>query len=203
MSSKARDDEGRPTCTETAGAFGTTGRAVSEAPSEHKAFTPWVAAWAIAGVALLLIQALYRLTPRALEPIREGTLSGVHLALYVGFVVFSLYAEGYRGFQKAFVPRTIARAFHLSRNPSPLGVLLAPAYAMALLHAKPRRLLISWVLLIAITLCVIFLRYAPPMYRSIIDAGVVGGLSWGLVSLLYSSAQAFRGAVPNAVLDLP
>ena len=54
-----------------------------------------------------------------------------------------------------------------------------------------------------ITLCVIFLRYAPPIYRSIIDAGVVGGLSWGLVSLLYTSAQAFRGDVPSVMLDLP
>jgi hypothetical protein len=176
---------------------------VSEVASERRAFSPWIAAWAIAGVALLLIQALYRLTPRALEPLREGTLSGFELALYVGFIVFSLYAEGYRGFQKAFVPRTVARAFHLSRNPSPLGVLLAPAYAMALLHAKPRRLAVSWTLLVAITLCVIFLRYAPPAYRSIIDAGVVSGLSWGLVSLLHCGAQAFRGDVPSVALDLP
>lgn len=174
-----------------------------EAASVGKSSTPWIAAWALAGVVLLLLQALYRLAPRALEPLREGTLSGFHLVLYVAFVVFSLYAEGYRGFQKAFVPRTVARAFHLSQNPSPLAVLLAPLYAMALLHAKPRRLLVSWILLVAITLCVVFLRYAPPIFRSIIDAGVVGGLTWGLVSLLYTSAQAFRGDVPSVMLDLP
>jgi FtsH-binding integral membrane protein len=74
---------------------------------------------------------------------------------------------------------------------------------MALLHAKPRRLIVSWALLIAITLCVIFLRYAPPVYRSIVDAGVVSGLSWGLVSLIYTSTQAFRGDVPSVMLDLP
>ncbi len=179
------------------------GSAVSEAASEHRADSPWIAAWAIAGVALLLLQALYRLTPRALEPLREGTLSGFHLVLYVGFVLFSLYAEGYRGFQKAFVPRTVARAFHLSQNPSPLRALFAPVYAMALVHAKPRRLMVSWILLVTITLCVIFLRYVPPVYRSIIDAGVVSGLSWGLLSLLYTATQAFRGDVPSAVLDLP
>lgn len=174
-----------------------------EAASERRAFAPWIAAWAIAGVVLLLIQALYRLTPRALEPLREGTLSGFHLALYVGFFLFSLYAEGYRGFQKAFVPRTVARAFHLSQNPSPLSVLFAPAYAMALLHAKPRRLVVSWVIFVTVTLCVIFVRFLPPTYRSIIDAGVVGGLSWGLFSLLHCSVQAFRGDVPSVVMDLP
>lgn len=179
------------------------GSAVSDAARERRTFTPWIAAWAIAGVVLLLIQALYRLTPRALEPLRQGTLSGFDLVLYVGFFLFSLYAEGYRGFQKAFVPRTVARAFHLSQNPSPLAVVFAPAYAMALLHAKPRRLVVSWVLLVTITLCVILVRYLPPTYRSIVDAGVVGGLSWGLISLLYTSMQAFRGELPNVVLDLP
>lgn len=176
---------------------------MSEAGSERGAFSPWIAAWAIAGVVLLLIQALYRLTPRALEPLREGTLSGLQLVLYVGFFLFSLYAEGYRGFQKAFVPRTVARAFHLSQNPSPLSVLFAPAYAMALLHATRRRLVVSWVIFVTVTLCVLFVRYLPPTYRSIIDAGVVGGLSWGLLSLVYASVQAFRGDVPSVGMDLP
>jgi hypothetical protein len=180
------------------------GSAVPRADAEtHPAQAPWIAAWGLAGVVLLLVQALYRLTPRALEPLRDGTLEGVNLVLYVGFFVFSLYAEGYRGFQKAFVPRTVARAFYLSQNPSPLRVVLALVYAMALMHAKPKRLAVSWIIFVAVTLCVVFVRYLPPIYRSIIDAGVVGGLGWGLMSLLYTSARAFRGELPSAVLDLP
>jgi hypothetical protein len=180
------------------------GSAVPRADAEiEPTRAPWIAAWGIAGVVLLLVQALYRLTPRALEPLRDGTLEGVNLVLYVGFFVFSLYAEGYRGFQKAFVPRTVARAFHLSQNPSPLRVVFAPVYAMALIDAKPKRLVVSWIIFVAVTLCVVFVRYLPPIYRSIIDAGVVGGLGWGLASLFYTSIRAFRGELPSVVLDLP
>jgi hypothetical protein len=180
------------------------GSALPRADAEtERSQAPWIAAWGIAGVVLLLVQALYRLTPRALEPLRDGTLEGMTLVLYVGFFIFSLYAEGYRGFQKAFVPRTVARAFHLSQNPSPLRVALAPAYAMALVHAKPKRLVVSWTIFVTVTLCVVFVRYLPPIYRSIIDAGVVGGLGWGLASLLYTSARAFRGEIPDVSIDLP
>jgi predicted membrane protein len=101
------------------------------------------------------------------------------------------------------VPRTVARAFHLAAEPRGLWVVLAPAYAMALVHAKPRRLAVSWLLVALIVLAVALVRRLPSPWRSIVDAGVVVGLAWGLVSLFLSFARALKGEVPAYPLDLP
>ena len=115
----------------------------------------------------------------------------------------SLYSEGYRGFQKAFVPRTVARAFHLATRPRPLFVVFAPAFAMALFHARPKRLFVSWMVVLLITLAVVAVRLLPSPWRSIVDIGVVAGLVWGLASLVVTFARALRGDVPDFALDLP
>ncbi|HEY3494616.1 MAG TPA: hypothetical protein VGK73_08015 [Polyangiaceae bacterium] len=162
-----------------------------------------VATWGILGVALLLAQALVRLTPIALEPLRSGALTTVQAAIYTGWVLVSLYSEGYRGFQKAFVPRTVARAFHLAAQPLSLLSFLAPLYCMGLIHARPRRLLTSWSIVAAISIAVILVRRLAPPWRGIVDGGVVVGLAWGLVSLCHTFARAMRGAVPSYPLDLP
>lgn len=163
-----------------------------------------VAAWGVLGVALLLTQALVRMTLVAIDPFVTGRgLTPFESAVCAAWVAVSLYSEGYRGFQKAFVPRTVARAFHLASDPRPLFVALAPAFCMGLIHARPRRLATSWTIVAMIVLAVIFVRRLPAPWRSIVDIGVVAGLAWGLVSLLATFARAMRGDVPNYRLDLP
>lgn len=163
-----------------------------------------VAVWAVLGVAVLLLQAVIRLGLVAVDPFVTGRgLSPFETSVCVAWVAFSIYAEGYRGFQKAFVPRTVARAFHLASEPRLLWVVLAPAYAMALVHAKPRRLVVSWLLVALIVLAVTFVRRLPTPWRSVVDAGVVVGLAWGLTSLVATFARALRGEVPAYPLDLP
>jgi hypothetical protein len=163
-----------------------------------------VAAWAVFGVAILLVQAVIKLGLVAVDPFLSGRgLSAFESTVCVAWVAFNLYAEGYRGFQKAFVPRTVARAFHLATEPRGLWVALAPAYAMALVHAKPRRLAISWLLVALIVLAVALVRRLPLPWRSVVDAGVVAGLMYGLVSLFATFARALRGEAPAVPLDLP
>jgi hypothetical protein len=163
-----------------------------------------VATWGVIGVALLLSQAVVRLTLVAIDPFVHGTgLTPIESAVCLAWVAISLYSEGYRGFQKAFVPRTVARAFHLARNPRPLLVAFAPAFCMGLLHARRRRLITSWTIVIMIILAVIFVRRLPPPWRSIVDIGVVVGLLYGLASLLLTFSKALRGDVPRYALDLP
>lgn len=163
-----------------------------------------IALWAVFGVTLLLGQAVIKLGLVAVDPFVTGRgLTPFESAVCVAWVSVNLYAEGYRGFQKAFVPRTIARAFHLAKEPRRLFVVFAPAYAMALFHARPRRLAVSWMIVGFVVIAVALVRRLPAPWRSIVDAGVVAGLVWGLVSLFATFARALRGEVPTTPLDLP
>lgn len=173
------------------------------APSTHAAFSWWTTVWGVGGVALLLLQAVVRLTPTALEPFSTGGLSAFEGAICATWIGVSLYSEGYRGFQKAFVPRTVARAFYLGGARRPWLALLAPAFCMGLVHARRRRLVTSWTVVILIVAAVVAVRRLPAPWRAIVDAGVVAGLLYGLVSLLVSFARALRGRVPVHPLDLP
>ena len=156
-----------------------------------------IAGWGVAGIVGLLVQALVRLTPLALEPIEKGMLTPGHWALYLGWSAFNAYAEGYRGFQKAFVPRVVARAAYLARNPTLLRVLLAPLFCMAMFHARRKNLILSWGLVGIIVALVIAIRFLPQPWRGIVDAGVVVGLGWGTLALLVAVSRALvTGRIP-------
>ena len=102
-----------------------------------------IAFWGVGGVILLVGQAIWRLMPLAIEPLLDGSMSSWQLGIYVGWTLFNAYAEGYRGFQRSFSPRVVGRAFHLARHPRPLFVLFAPAFCMALFHAKRKNLILA------------------------------------------------------------
>ena len=163
----------------------------------------WVAAWGIFGVLLLLGKALHKVIPIALEPLQQGTMTRVQILLYVACILFNAWAEGYRGFQRGFAPRVVARAFHLARNPRPLHVLLAPAYCMSYFHASRRGMIVAWTVSCTIALVVIGVRHVPQPWRGIIDAGVVVGLLWGMVAVLVFFVRAAQGHVPAVKINLP
>ena len=143
-----------------------------------------IASWGVIGVLALVGQALYRLTPLALVPLQQDMLNGWLLALYIFWAVFNGYAEGYRGFQRAFSPRVVARAFYLARNPKPTHVILAPLFCMAMFHASRKRLYVAWGLFIGIVIVIIIIRQLAQPWRGIVDVGVVVGLAWGALSII-------------------
>lgn len=154
--------------------------------------------WGLGGVAFMLVEALLRLAPMAWEPIASGELSSFQWLVYVSWVVFNGYCEGYRGFQRSFSPRAAARAHHVARRGSALDVLLAPLFCMSLFHASRRGLTVAWILLIGIVLLVLLVKALPQPWRGIVDGGVVVGLAWGLGSLCLSAVRTLvRG--PGAV----
>jgi hypothetical protein len=159
--------------------------------------------WGVLGVVALLGQAVWRMVPLALEPLRAHTLGGVELGAYAAWVAFSLYAEGYRAFQLRFSPRVVARAVHLARHPRPLHVALAPAFCMGLLHATRKRLIVAWVSVIAIVGLVITVRSFPQPWRGIIDGGVVVALLWGIGSIFYFFGRVRAGRELNYPSDVP
>jgi len=148
------------------------------------------AIWGVTGFSLILLDAINRLARIALHAIDSG-LTGGQWLIFAAVVAFMAYTEGYRGFQKSFSPRTAARAYYLYRNPEPLAVVLAPLFCMGFFRATRRPLLVAWVGTCMIVLLVMALHSAPQPWRGMVDAGVVVGLSWGLLSFLLATARAF------------
>jgi len=145
--------------------------------------------WGLGGVLTLLLFAIYRLTPMAVELARLslGTLHWLALAFSIGYMA---YAEGYRGFHKSFAPRLVARARYLRNHASPLKTFLAPLFCMGYIYATRKRMLLSISLTLMIVCFVIVVRMLPQPWRGIIDAGVVTGLWLGIFSIFYYLVQS-------------
>jgi hypothetical protein len=175
-------------------------------PSNEPALTlaqRLIALWGIGGVLLLLLQAVFRLSQYAMEPWREGSLSTLQVVVCLVWIVIAAYSEGYKAFHLRFCPRVVARALHLARHPHPVHVLLAPAYCMALFHARSRTMRVAWITLTLILCAIALLRITPQPWRGIVDAGVVIGIGIGALSLLLHAVQVFTGQRAPASPELP
>lgn len=147
--------------------------------------------WGITGFFLLLGFAVYRLTPVALQAL-NSELNWLHWLVFIANLLFMAYFEGYRGFQQAYSPRLAARARYLSQHSTPLRILLAPLFCMGYFDAPKRRLIATWILTAMIITLIILFRQLPQPWRGIMDAGVVVGLSWGIVVTLLFCQQALH-----------
>lgn len=156
-----------------------------------------VATWGIAQIALLLGSAVYRLTPLAIEPWRDGTLTSPQKLLFVGWIIANGYMEGYRGFQRRFCPRVVGRARELATAPTLVRTVLALPFCMSLFDAPRRQMIVQWIFLVALATLIAFVKTLPQPWRGIIDGGVVVGLVWGLVmTLVYFVRYLSSGEVP-------
>lgn len=147
--------------------------------------------WGLLGVLLLLGSAVYRLAPLAVDALTQE-FAWYHWGSLFSIVLFMAYAEGYIGFQQRFSPRVAARARYLRDHPRITLVILAPFFCMGYFHATRRRQMTSIILTLGIIVLVLLVRYLPQPWRGIIDAGVVVGLAWGMISLFIFSISAFR-----------
>ncbi|MFT4814599.1 MAG: hypothetical protein ACI80L_000051 [Pseudohongiellaceae bacterium] len=141
-------------------------------------------AWGIGGVLLLLIFAIFRLAPIALE-LENSSMSQLHWLALAFSVIYMAYAEGYKGFHLGFAPRVVVRARYLANNPRPLHVLLAPLFCMGYIYATRKRQILSFALTTMIICFVLIARSMPQPWRGIVDAGVVVGLVLGVLSIAY------------------
>ncbi|MEX2130296.1 MAG: hypothetical protein WD772_02320 [Pseudohongiellaceae bacterium] len=145
--------------------------------------------WGIGGVIALLLFAVYRLLPMAMD-LSELYLNGWHWLALLFSIVYMAYAEGYQGFHKGFAPRVVIRATYLRNHPRLLHVLLAPFFCMGFLYATRRRLVLSYSLTLMIVVLVTIVRLLPQPWRGIVDAGVVTGLFLGVCSIVYFLVQS-------------
>ena len=147
------------------------------------------ALWGVGGVCVLLSCAIYRLAAVTFESIHFD-YQWHHWVLLVVFVVFMCYAEGYSGFQLAFSPRVAARARYIRDHPTPLRVVLAPLFCMGYFQTTRRRLISVYMLSVGIVVLVIIFHQLSQPWRGVLDAGVVSGLVWGVISLVWFSFAA-------------
>lgn len=152
---------------------------------------PVTAAWGAAGVVGICAFAIWRLSRYTLEAL-DLQFTALQWALLVVNIVFMAWSEGYRGFQLKFSPRAAARALYLYRTPTSRWVkVLAPLFCFGYFRATRRVRIVTWSVTAGIVVLVLLIHRLDQPWRGIIDAGVVVGLSWGVVSLLVSYLKAF------------
>ena len=146
------------------------------------------ATWGLLGVIALLAYAVYRLFWISVDAF-SVPFNWIHWILFIGNTLFMAWSEGYKGFQKSFSPKVAARARELLDNPRPIPVLLAPLYCMHFFDSTRRQLITTYLLTVMIIVLIIIFHMLDQPWRGILDAGVVVGLSWGIVTILISSAK--------------
>ncbi len=160
------------------------------------------AAWGLAGVCALLFFAVYRLSGMTLNSFAHD-LDWRHWTLLVVNTLFMAHAEGYRGFQKGYSPRVVARAQHLMANPVPFRVAVAPLFVMGYFATTRRRLISTYLLTIMIVSLILVFQQLTQPWRGMLDFGVVVGLTWGLVSIAFFAFRAFSGGSFTHSPELP
>lgn len=152
------------------------------------------------GVMYILIKAIRRVYPIALEPFAKGgvPLTQFQLGAYITTCLWFAYVEGYKGFQTKFAPLVVSRSLTLELSYSKIHhYLLAPLYSMGLFHATKKRMIVSWSVSLGVAGIVYAVKKLPYPWRNIIDAGVVVGLTWGCISILLHYIKALvTGKMP-------
>lgn len=120
-----------------------------------------------------------------------------HWLIFVANTLFMAYSEGYRGFQKGYSPRLVARAQELQQNATPFTAALAPLYCMSYFSAPRRRMITAWVVTAIILLLIVIFHHLPQPWRGILDAGVVVGLSWGLLATVHCAVNPTAASFEN------
>ncbi len=147
-------------------------------------------AWAIAGLVLLLGFACWRLSAYTIESF-SMPLNWIHWTVLIGFSIFMAHGEGYKGFQKKFSPRFAARSKYLLHSTNPMQLILAPLFCMSYFHAPKKRVIATFSLTFMIIIFIISFRLIPQPWKGLLDAGVVVGLIWGILSSLWFCFKAF------------
>ena len=145
-----------------------------------------IATWGLLGIFLLVGRAIWRLSEIAIDGIfhHDPPMTTMQWIILWGWIVASAYSEGYKGFQKKFSPRTVARSWYLADNPTPMRLVLAPFFTMGFFHANRKTKITAYAMVILITILVMLMNFVPQPWRGIVDGGVVVGLLWGMLSML-------------------
>ncbi len=149
--------------------------------------------WAVVGVLAMLIFAVCRLSVYAETTLSSELtiLQGVLLILSCSFMA---YSEGYKGFYLSFSPRFAARVKYVYKEGSAIQMLLSPLFCFGYFGTTRAKQAVAIILTTVLVSLVVFMRYVPQPWRGIIDAGVVVGLSLGILSIMICLVKEFRSS---------
>ncbi|NKC15444.1 MAG: hypothetical protein GKR94_25595 [Gammaproteobacteria bacterium] len=165
-------------------------------------FLGWFGAvWGVLGVVAMLVYAVCRLSLVAAEAF-QFSLTAWQWLLLIANTAFMAHAEGFKGFQRSFSPRVVARAAHLRTSPRLVRVVLAPLFCMGYFAASRRRLISTYGLTLLIAVFITVLQYLSQPWRGLLDAGVVVGLTWGIISIVLLTGRAVRAGSAGAGAEL-
>ncbi|CAE8672220.1 unnamed protein product [Polarella glacialis] len=157
-----------------------------------------VQGWGVFGVCAYLGYGVQKVVPIVLDGL--GSIdSWWQWGLLAANLLFFAYVEGYKGFQLGFSPRVVARSWAVSEETEQAPVwhkLLAPAFCIGYFHGTKKRVITSWAVTTGIFLVVIGVKQLANPYRAIIDAGVIVGLIWGIVSIIVLYVQSLQNDRP-------
>ena len=161
-------------------------------------------AWSLTGLLLLLGFAIWRLSLYTLESL-QMPLNWIHWTFFIGFTIFMAHSEGYKGFQKSFSPRFAARTKYLLTDCTSTQCILAPLFSMGYFHAPRKRIVATVTLTILIVVFILLFQFIPQPWKGLLDAGVVIGLIWGMISTILFCIKAFSDAEYswNAEIECP
>ena len=142
------------------------------------------AIWGVLGACTVLGFAIRRMATQVSEGFSHP-LNVTHYLVMVPWVVFMLYSEGYKGFQKGYSPRVASRAHYLRDQSTWLRAICAPIFCMGFFHSTRKRKIVISCLLVGVALLVLIFQFIPQPWRGVLDLGVVLGLSWGVLTTLY------------------
>lgn len=146
--------------------------------------------WGIVGIAFIFGNAIVRIGVIGIETFAMA-LSWYHWVGLLVSVLFMGFAEGYKGFQRAYSPRVAARLLYLRDNVTPVRFMLAPLFCMGFFDIRRKRMIVSYCLLLGILVLIQLVHMLDQPWRGIVDLGVVVGLSWGCISIVMFVLQAF------------
>ena len=153
--------------------------------------------WGVIGFFSLVTFAMVRLSVHTVEAFAQP-FTLVQWLVLLASLVFMAYSEGYKGFQKSYSPRFAARVHYLSSQANGLQLVLAPLFCMGFFNAPKRRIISSVLLSSMIVTFVLLFKLVPQPWRGILDAGVVLGLIWGLITTALCCYQVFFTSKPIA-----
>ena len=162
-----------------------------------------LAGWGVIQVLSILANAIKRLVPLAIQPIVQKDLTPTQIATCALWCAYMIFTEGYQTFQLKFSPLVVKRAFGLSSNATIINCLFAGPYSMGLFGATRKRMVVSWSVTLGVFAIVKVVKRLPYPWRSIVDAGVVLGLTYGALAMCVQAARGMFGFIPDVDECLP
>jgi hypothetical protein len=154
-------------------------------------------AWGLGGWVAMLVHVVIDMVKLGTKGLRLPDCSYVQLAGLGAILFFMAYVEGYRAFYKAFSPMLVRRAMAIDEK-SPWHVhILAPFFIGGFFDGTPRRIIVSWGLVVFIAILGISVAHSPWPWHQFIDLGVGVGLSIGIASTAYFTFLAASGKLPE------